>query len=318
MEVFESLDAISLPDSGGPVFLAVGTFDGVHLGHQALLNDLCERAAAAGGLAVAFTFQNHPRSVVTPKACPRLLSPWPLKRRLLGRLPLHAVVAPRFDEMLRRMEALDFVAGVLVGRCRAHHIQSGENFRFGHDRAGGPQLLEKLAGPLGFSYQCLLPVLGAGERISSSRIRAVVGRGEVETAAALLGRPHQFSAPVVSGDGLGRRIGFPTANLAVDPAIQLPADGVYAVLAYVRDDPQPHPAMMNLGFRPTVGGRDHRAEVHLIGFAGDLVGAELTIQFVARLRGEERFPSPEALTQQLARDRENSLQVLEDQRAERY
>lgn len=310
MLVFESLDAIQLPASAGQTYVAVGTFDGVHLGHRALLCGLAERAHAAGGLAVAFTFQNHPRSVIDPATCPRLISPWALKRRLLERLPLDVVVAPAFDPALRAMPPERFVEQVLCRLLRARRVHSGENFRFGHDRAGGPDLLAALAPRFGFEYEMLRPVQIAGDRISSSRIREALAAGRVEDAAAMLGRPHQVTARVVAGDALGRKLGFPTANLAPDPEVLLPGDGVYAVHVFLHERADPLPGMMNIGWRPTVGGRDHRVEVHVIDFEGELLGSMLTVQVAGRLRGERRFGSPEELAGQLGRDRHAALEAL--------
>jgi riboflavin kinase/FMN adenylyltransferase len=291
------------------VHVAVGTFDGVHLGHQALLGGLADEAHRARGLAVAFTFQNHPRSVVAPASCPPLLTPWPRKRDLLAALPLDYAVALRFDERTAAIEAADFVRDVLVGRCRATHIHSGRNFHFGRGGRGNPDLLARLGPALGYAYERLEPLALGGERISSTRIRGCLAAGAVAVARALLGRPHDVTGRVVAGDAIGRTIGFPTANLAVAPGQLLPADGVYAVrvsgagLGGV-------PGMLNLGHRPTVGGREHRCEVHLIGFEGELVGSELTVAFHDRLRDEQRFAGLEELTRQLARDREAARAAL--------
>lgn len=288
----------------------MGVFDGVHRAHQVLLGRAVGESHATGGIAVALTFRNHPRSVLSPAAAPKLLTPWPAKRRLLERLRLDAVVALEFDAALSRMEAADFVREVLVGRCGAATVHSGWNFRFGRGGAGGPDLLAALAPELGYRYERLEPITAAGARISSTRIRDALLAGDPAAAADLLGRPHQIEGPVVSGDRLGRTIGFPTANIVPREDALLPADGVYAVHAQVDSESESRPGMMNIGFRPTVDGKEHRCEVHLLDFDGDLEGKALAVQFAARLRGEVKFDGLASLQEQLGRDREAALAAL--------
>ncbi len=304
MMLFESIDAIDLGAVSQPVHAAVGTFDGVHVAHRALLGRIAGEAHATGGLALVFTFQNHPRSVVSPDQCPPLLTPWPVKRRLLEELPLDILVGIRFDRTVASIPAADFVRDVLVGRCRALTIHSGVNFRFGHMGYGGPGLLQEMAGDLGYSYEQLEPIRSGGHRISSTRIRECLVQGDVASAAKMLGRPHRIEAPVVGGDALGRTIGFPTANLRTDSATFLPGDGVYAVAVRIDGGDPRIPGMMNIGWRPTVGGRDHRAEVHLIDWDGDLTGATLVVEFIERLRGERKFEDIDGLKAQLEKDRD--------------
>jgi len=318
MLVFESIHDIDVPNPGKPVHLAVGTFDGVHLAHAALLGRVGGEAHATGGQSLVFTFRNHPRSVTAPERRPPLITPWPLKRRLLERLPIDIVVAVEFDEAIRAIPAQEFIGEVLVGRCRARTIHSGWNFRFGQGGYGGPGLLADLAEEFGYRYERIEPITAGGRRVSSTLVRERLVAGEVAEAAQLLGRPHQVWATVVTGDAIGRTIGFPTANLSPGPEILVPDDGVYAVQVFVGEEREPRPGMMNIGWRPTVGGRDHRIEVHLIGFEGDLVGRELTVQFVRRLRGERKFDGPDALAAQLALDRAAAIDALRDVVGERF
>lgn len=305
----ESLDKLDLRPLGRPVFLTVGTFDGVHLGHQALIASVQEQARQSDGVAAVFTFQNHPREVVSPGSCPPALTPWPEKARLLEALGVDVLIGLPFTEEFSRTSATAFMEEILLRRCAAAMIASGDNFRFGHHGEGDANLLRAAAAKDRFQFFEAAPVLQKdGHWISSTRIRAALAEGNVEGAAEMLGRPHRVVGSVASGDGLGRTIGFPTANLQFADNYALPADGVYAVRVEHRG--KTWPAMMNIGWRPTVGGRTHRVEVHLLGFDGDLVGETLAVAFIARLRDEQRFPGLDVLKAQLARDRENALARL--------
>ena len=312
MQIFESLAELDLSREAGGCHVAVGTLDGVHRGHAVLIEGLARKAREEGGKALVFTFQNHPRAVVAPASCPPLLSPWPLKRRLLERLPLDYVVALEFDREFAATPAEAFIRDVLVGRCGARSIHSGKNFHFGRGGAGGPALLRSMAEELGYEYVPLEVVELEDERISSTRIRECLAGGRVADAARMLGRPHQVSAPVVTGDRIGRTIGFPTANLDERVNMFLPADGVYAVLVRIEEEEEVRPGMMNLGVRPTVAGREHRSEVHLLDFKGDLAEKSLTVLFIERLRNERKFAGVEELKAQLERDRESAREALSD------
>lgn len=318
MQLIERLEDIDFADGETPVHMAVGTFDGVHRGHQELLGRLAGKADNSGGLTAALTFKNHPRTIVSPQGAPPLLSPWPLKRRLLQRLPIDKLIALTFDRKLMAMPAETFVEDVLVGLCRAKVIHSGRNFHFGFHATGGPELLARKATVFGYTYETLEPIEIDGERVSSTRIREELAAGRVELAGKLLGRPHQVCSPVYSGEALGRQIGFPTANLAPDGEGLLPAGGVYAGFAFVDEEREARAAMMNLGWRPTVNGRDFRFEVQLIDWSGDLTNRSLTVQFRQRLRDETKFSSVEELKAQLERDREQARRILTGIGAERY
>jgi riboflavin kinase/FMN adenylyltransferase len=307
---FEDLESLTLPDDGVPSHVAVGTFDGLHRGHQELIGHVAAEALEHGGRSLVFTFRNHPRSVVDPGHCPPLLTPWPLKKRLLQRLPVNGVIAVEFTPALAMIEAEDFIREVLVDRCRACSIHSGSNFRFGHNKRGNAELLRQLAGELDYEYRSMTFVEVENDVISSTRVRRLLHEGHVGEAARLLGRPHQVAGTVVSGDRLGRTIGFPTANLAPEREGFLPADGVYAVAVAIGEEAHCLPGMMNIGWRPTVGGRQHRAEVHLLDWSGELGGCTLTVLFVERLRDEQKFAGLEELKAQLARDRVSAHAVL--------
>jgi riboflavin kinase/FMN adenylyltransferase len=299
--LFESLEAIIPPDTR-PVVLTIGTFDGVHRGHLGLVELARSRAAALGGVVVALTFQNHPREVVAPALAPQLLTAWPRKQALLRQAGVEWLVGLRFDESLALMNAGDFIREAIVGRLRARCVISGANFAFGRGARGNPAMLAAEALRQNFEYLCAPSVELDGVPVSSSRIREALRLGDVAAAARMIGRPHRIDGVVVTGDRLGRTIGFPTANLVVDPRLQLPADGVYAVQVELEDG-RAYAGMMNFGTRPTVGGREFRSEVHLLDFDEVLVGQRLQVDLLARLRSEQKFESLDHLQAQLAKDR---------------
>jgi riboflavin kinase/FMN adenylyltransferase len=268
-----------------PRRVAVGTFDGVHLGHREVIR----------GADTVLTFHPHPASVVHPDSAPRLLTSLERKAELIAGLGVRELVVLPFDEAFAARSARDFVDDVLVGRLGATHVSVGENFRFGHRAQGTPELLA--ADPRFRTTVVRLLEVG-GEVVSSSRIRALLAGGDVEAAAALLGAPFVVAGEVVHGDKRGRELGYPTANLVPDPAYVTPGHGVYATLAN-----REVPAATNIGVRPTfVTGRGELIEAFLIDWSGDLYGTRLELTFIGRLRGERRFDSVQELVEQMARD----------------
>ncbi|CAN5297872.1 bifunctional riboflavin kinase/FAD synthetase [soil metagenome] len=308
-QFFESIDEIDLRKDK-PVVLTIGAFDGVHLAHQELLEEAVSRARDIGGVSAALTFRNHPRSVIRPMDAPALLTDWPTKKELLQKTGIDVVAGLLFDEALMKMEAKDFVQRVIAAAFGARIVLSGPQFSFGRGGGGGGALLGEMGEKLGFIYDRREPVLIHGVKVSSTHVRELLSRGEVAEAACFLGRPHRNHGIVMGGDQLGRKIGYPTANMDIPRDLQKPADGVYAVMASINKDRDKHRAMMNLGWRPTVGGRDHRCEVHLIDFEGELVGKELRVDYISRLRGEQKFDGVDALRAQLAKDRIAALEAL--------
>lgn len=306
MRVFHSLDEIEFAVPAGGVHLAVGTFDGVHRAHAQLLGRVAGEAHATGGLAMVFTFQNHPRTILSEQPKPLLITDWALKQEALARLPIDLLVGIPFDEQFSSTSAEDFIREVLVKKCRAKTIHSGKNFRFGKGGVGGPGLLEECSGLYGYRYEQLEMIVEGARRISSTRIREALWAGEVEQARELLGRPFMIHGNVVPGDALGRTIGFPTANLAVSPEALRPRYGVYGGLAILKSEANPVRALINVGVRPTVSGREERIEVHLLNWSGELSGTELRFQFLFRLRDEQRFAGLPELKAQLERDRQSA------------
>ena len=284
---------------GGPASVAVGNFDGVHRGHQALVAAAVARARATGEAAVVLTFDPHPALVLRPSAAPAALTTLAQKEELVAGLGTDRLVVVPFDARLAALSPEAFAREVLQQGLAARHVVVGDSFRFGRARAGDPALLEALGGPLGFGVEVVPPVLEGGRPISSSRVREALARGDVGEARQLLGREYFVDGEVVRGDGRGRTIGVPTANLAPEAQI-LPAHGVYAVRCRARDSW--HPAVVNVGERPTFGGGRVTLEAHLIDFEGELYGARLRVAFHERLRGEQRFESAERLVAQIRAD----------------
>ncbi len=295
------MKVVSLPDvapGSGPRTVAIGTFDGVHLGHREVIR----------GSSTVLTFDPHPLSVIRPEATPKLISPFPIKRDLIAGLGVDELVIIPFDGSFSAQNAEEFVDEVLIDRLGAERVSVGENFRFGKGAKGTPELLE--ARPQ-FETRVVELVEAEGETISSSHIRGLVAAGEVREASEFLGAPFLFEGEVVHGDKRGRKLGMPTANLVPDDAYGGPGHGVYAAWAHI--DPggaqsaapsaHGHPAAVNVGVRPTFAtGRGLLVEAHLIGFSGDIYGETLRVAFIDRLRGEKRFDSVDELVEQMQRD----------------
>lgn len=299
MKVFSMDEPIDLGRS--PVGLAMGTFDGVHLGHRRLLKVLVERARCDGLQAGVLIPDPHPRSVVSPKNAPSLLTPLSVRTRLIAEMGVDWIAILPFDDRWTGVSPRDFTLRAVVGFFRAQVVFAGFNFTFGHRAAGTSQDLGSYGQELGFEVRVLDPVVIGDRPVSSSRIRSLLSGGDLDGCRELLGRPFHLEGVVVPGDGRGRALGFPTANLEMDPDQALPARGVYAVVA--RTAGQEAKAVANVGQRPTFGGGGgDRVEVHLLDYSGDLYGENMEVHFFQRLRGERPFVSPDGLTRQVRRD----------------
>ncbi len=288
--------------------MTLGNHDGVHLGHRALLTAARERAGREGLTVTAVTFDPHPSVVLAPDRAPPLLTTIARRRELLLALGADEVTVLRFDRELASTSPEGFAEDVLARRLDARSVVVGPDFRFGRGRAGDVTALCALGEAHGFDVISVPPVTLEGEAVSSTRVRAALARGEVAEAARLLGRAHDVDGTVVRGDGRGRSIGVPTANLDCDPVL-LPADGVYAVVLRVHGERELLRGVANLGVRPTfAAGRS--VEVHLFGVDRDLYDARVRVGFVERLRAEQRFDGIEALEAQIARDAERARASL--------
>lgn len=286
MEVNQLSDARPRPRK-----VAVGEFDGVHLGHRAVI----------AGSDTVLTFDPHPLAVTHPERAPKLLTSLAIKADLVSELGVGEMVVVGFDDRFALQTPQEFIDDVLVRRLRATRVSVGENFRFGHGARGRPQLL---AADPRFTTEIVTLVQADREIVSSSHIRALVAAGAVEQAARLLGAPFQLRGTVVHGDQRGRELGFPTANLVPDPTLVCPGFGIYAALA------DGGPAAVSIGVRPTFGdGRAVLVEAYLIDRTVDLYGHTLRLDFLARLRGEQRFDSADELVAQMHADVEQARRI---------
>lgn len=284
----------------GPLCVAIGVFDGVHLGHQELIRRTMEEAARLNATAVALTFHPHPVRVLRPEAAPHLLTSTPHKQRLIDALGCPVFACQEFNREFASQPPEAFIEALAASANPLRRICVGHNWAFGRNRSGNVALLETLGERLGFETIEIDPVLADGELVSSTRIRRAVEEGDFATARRLLGRDYTILGTVRHGQQLGGKIGFPTANLAAHNE-QFPPDGVYAVRALVRGNWLG--GVANIGTRPTVNSSPERLlEVHLFDFSGDCYGEDIEVRFEKFLRTERKFPSVDALKEQIARD----------------
>jgi riboflavin kinase/FMN adenylyltransferase len=306
---------LKLPRAEEGTVVTVGSFDGVHVGHQGVLAEVARRARASHRASVLVTFEPHPLAVVNPQAAPPLLTTAWERREILAQLPLDYALFLRFDRRLAGLSPEEFVREVLLARCGVKELVFGYDHGFGRGRSGDVETLRRLGAELGFAVDAVPPVDVGGEPISSGRIRRAVAGGDLRTAARLLGRPYRVTGKVVPGEHRGRLLGVPTINLGEVPAEKLlPPDGVYAVWVEWRGGRVG--GMMNQGGKPTFGDGRRSLEAHLFGFEGDLYGEWVAVEWVERLRDVRRFGSADELQDQLARDNARARAVLGGNRAE--
>jgi len=307
MQLLTSIESLS--SVPGPVHLAIGFFDGVHAGHQEVINHARRAAAETGGAAVAATFDPHPLKFLRPDKAPRLLTSTRHKALIMERLGISHLLVITFDGEMAALEPDEFISRIAAACRPLASITVGKSWAFGRGRTGTLTTLRTLGERFGFTAHGIAPVTYGSEPVSSTRIRTFVERGDFAEAASLLARDYSILGTVIEGRKLGRKLGFPTANLALE-AEQLPPIGVYAVRALVRD--RLLPGVANLGLRPTVddAGTTRHFEVHLFDFTGDLYGETMEVRFVQRLREELRFENLEQLKAQIERDSARARAVL--------
>jgi riboflavin kinase/FMN adenylyltransferase len=298
--------------------VTIGAYDGVHVGHQAVVAEVRRRAEVRGLRSAVVTFDRHPASVVRPESAPKLLTDLDQKLELLATTGVDYCLVITFDEARSRESADDFTRDVLAGCLNARVVVVGEDFHFGHKRSGNVTRLTELGQELGFDVEGLAlidaagEVNGPGDRVSSTRIRQALAAGDLADANVMLGRPYEVRGVVDHGDERGRELGFPTANVSVPDDVLLPADGIYAGW-YERPDGAVHPTAISLGRRPQFyeDAPFSLLEAHLLDFRGDLYGEPAKVRFVARLRGEERFDSLDVLVEQIRRDCDEARRILD-------
>lgn len=298
---------------GGPLcpdgsVACIGAFDGLHMGHRTLVRHAVSRAHALGVTPVAVSFEPLPREFFAGKAAPPRLQLPRMKLEAFASLGVDTVGMLRFNARMAALEAGEFVRRLLVERLRVREVWVGPDFRFGHGRAGHVGLLQEMGAVHGFTAGSIAPVEVDGAPVSSTRIRAALQAGDFRTATRLLGQPYAISGRVVRGQQLGRTLGYPTANLRFagkQPALR----GIYATWVHGVGD-RPWPSVASFGTRPTVGGREPLLEAHLFDFEGDLYGRHLSVEFVARLRDEEKFPDLPTLVAQMDRDAAEARRLL--------
>jgi riboflavin kinase/FMN adenylyltransferase len=293
--------ARELQTNGRKVCLAIGVFDGVHLGHQQVIRQTIADARAHEAIAVALTFDRHPSSVVAPERAPQLIYSLPQKLRAIESIGVDATLLIEFTESFSRKTGEEFVRELVKDFGAIHSICVGSAFTFGHKRSGNVELLRALGAEFKFQVHGLAALALDGQTVSSTRIRECIRAGDLDDASQMLGRAYAIAGKVIEGDRLGRTLGAPTANVAI-AGLVLPPNGVYAVHADVKD--RCHRAVANLGVRPTLSNAtpQQRFEIHLLDFSGDVYGQEMEVTFVEKLRDEHRFDSLNALKDQISKD----------------
>ncbi|MBK9325040.1 MAG: bifunctional riboflavin kinase/FAD synthetase [Thiobacillaceae bacterium] len=292
-----------------PNAVTIGNFDGVHLGHQAMLARLTARAASVGAAPAVLTFEPHPREIFTPESAPTRLTSLREKLEILRALGVAHVHVCRFTRPFAALPAEDFVRRILVDGLQARYVLVGDDFRFGAKRAGNFALLRQLGEKYGFEAESLHTVEAAGQRASSTAVRDALAAGDMATAAQMLGRPYSISGRVVGGDQLGRKIGYPTANIQLKHN-RPPLTGIFAVRVQGLEQPD-WPGVASLGTRPTVHANGRPTlEVHLFNFDQSIYRRHLRVEFLHKLRDEAKFPSLEALIAQIDEDARQAREML--------
>jgi riboflavin kinase / FMN adenylyltransferase len=306
MNIFRGMDDAAIRR---PSVLTLGVFDGLHLGHQAIVRTVVERALLAGAAPTLITFDPHPRQVLNPDTAPPLLQTFHQKMEGLKLLGIEQVVVLEFDAALAALSAESFVQRYVVEGLRAREVYLGRGFAFGHARRGNIELLKQLSLQFGFHADEVPEVQLRGHRISSTMIRRLLKAGRVNVARGMLGRAYGIEGVVTRGHGIGRQLLYPTANLAFQNRV-LPADGVYVTLALVEGVWRR--GVTNIGKRPTFGGEpESKVEAHLLDFDGDLYDQTIRVRVLHRLRGERKFDSVDALRAQIASDRLRAVRYFD-------
>ena len=290
------------------VCLAIGMFDGVHLGHQKVLQNAINAASQSNAISVAVTFDQHPANIISPKNAPSLIQTQAQRNRSIELLGVDAILIIKFNEAFSRKTGKSFIQELAQGFGSIHSISVGNDFMFGHNRDGNFQLLQKLSQELNFLTYGLQPVKLNGQIVSSTRIRSALINGKIDDAKQMLGRKFSIEGPVVKGDGKGREIGFPTANIDTKNLI-LPPNGVYA--SYTKFNGKTHKSLLNIGVRPTIikPNPSIQVEAHILKFNENIYDQVIDIELIDKLRNEIKFESIEELKKQISCDIENAKSI---------
>jgi riboflavin kinase / FMN adenylyltransferase len=305
MRVVRDLSELREPLHNSAV--TIGNFDGIHMAHRELLGRVVRSARELGGISVVVTFDPHPAQVLAPERAPKILTPLPLKTKLIEQEGIDLLAILRFDRELSRLSPEEFVTSILVEKLRAASVHVGSNFRFGHQRAGDTEVLAELGKKGGFQVETLPMIKVRGHRVSSSQVRHFLSDGNVEIAGRMLGRPYLVSGAITSGEGVGHKQTVPTLNLGPVEQ-QLPKNGVY--ITRTRLGGTLYDSVTNVGHKPTFGHHRLTVESFLLDFHGEIKAKEMEIEFLLRLREEIKFPSAEALKRQIQKDIQRSLKFF--------
>ncbi|MEK6528621.1 MAG: bifunctional riboflavin kinase/FAD synthetase [Nitrospirota bacterium] len=288
--------------------VAIGNFDGVHLGHQAIFRMISERAKKKNGTSVILTFEPHPLRIIAPERAPQLLTPFKDKINLIESFGVDVIICINFTKDFASIKAEDFVKNILVANIEPKEIFIGSNYRFGKGRKGSPELLKELGSQYGFEVTVVNEIKINGAALSSSKIRTLIAKGKIEDASLFLGRHYSVVGIVVEGAKRGKKLlNIPTANIAVFNEL-LPKDGVYAVS--VELDRKTYGGAANIGFKPTFEDKKFSFEVHILDFDKDILGKNIRVNFIKRIRDEMKFPDIETLSAQMRKDIENIRKIL--------
>ncbi|MGI6752335.1 MAG: bifunctional riboflavin kinase/FAD synthetase [Anaerovoracaceae bacterium] len=297
MKIFKTLEELKNTEN---VAVAVGNFDGVHLGHQELIRRTVTRAKEVGLVPAVFTFTNHPKNVMAGEQRVKNILYWEDKVSILQDLGVEYMISLDFTLDFSRIEPEDFVEEILVNKLKTKEIFCGFNYHFGYKGKGDLQLLKEMSRDLDFVVNPMEPFKINGELVSSTLIREIIASGDMEKCRHFLGRNYSTSGTVIVGNKLGRSLGYPTSNLAIDESMVTPPDGVYVTLASYGGTSCP--SITNLGRKPTVGNHERSIETHIFNFNKELYGKQIRIEFLKRLRGEKKFESVEELSDQIRKD----------------
>lgn len=295
-------------DHGKPMVVALGSFDGIHKGHQIIIGETVHQAKAVGGLSGVFTFHPHPLRVLAPEQAPGLITALPQKMRILNELGVDCLVLKTFTKDFANTDFRSFVEEYLVGYLKVKGVVVGEDFRFGRASIGNVAAMQELGKAFGFTVTVFETIRVNGIEVRSTLIRELVQTGRVDELETYLGRPYAIAGKVAHGDGRGRHLGFPTANVTLSEDYIIPRYGVYAVQLLI--DGERYPAVANIGVRPTFQRSELSIEIHIMDVSMDLYGRDVEVEFIKMLRAEKRFDSVDELVRQITADANTARQIL--------